>query len=306
MNQYLGMLGLLIVTIIWGGGFVASDIALESLAPSQILTARFLLASVLMFPLCVRHLKTAEKKEIRAGIFLGVFLFGAFALQTIGLQYTTPSKNAFLTATNVVFVPFIARVLYKKRVGVQGIIGAFMAIVGAGVLSLDRNFSMGLGDALTLLCAVCFALQIFFTGEYASRYRVTVLIFFQMATAFVLSAVYLFMTGGFAGVSVTSGGILSVVYLGAVSTTLTYLLQTVSQQYVDETRSAIILSMEAVFGSVFSVLILQEKIGAKMIVGCILILGAVLVSEIKIKGVLITRGSSGKMEYRKGVTENDQ
>ena len=276
------MLGLLIVTVIWGGGFVASDIALSSLSPAQILVTRFLLASVLMFPLCARHLKSIKKQEIRAGIILGVYLFAAFALQIVGLKYTTPSKNAFLTATNVVFVPFIARVLYRKHVSVQGVIGAFMAIAGAGVLSLDKNFAIGLGDGLPLLCAVCFALHIFFTGEYVEKYRVTVMIFFQMVTAFAFSMFYLLVTGGWGEFSMTREGILSVLYLGAVSTTLTYLIQTASQQYVDETRSAIILSMEAVFGTLFSVLLLHEKIDGKMVAGCILILGAVLVSEIKI------------------------
>ncbi len=282
MKKYLGMLGLLIVTVIWGGGFVASDIALSSLSPAQILVTRFLLASILMFPLCARHLKSIKKQEIGAGILLGVFLFAAFALQIVGLKYTTTSKNAFLTATNVVFVPFIAKVLYRKHVGVQGMLGAFMAIAGAGVLSLDKNFTMGLGDGLTLLCAVCFALHIFFTGEYVERYRVTVLTFFQMATAFAFSLFYLLITGGWGEFSMTREGILSVLYLGAVSTTITYLIQTASQQYVDETRSAIILSMEAVFGTLFSVLLLHEKIDGKMVAGCVLILGAVLVSEIKI------------------------
>lgn len=84
---------------------------------------------------------------------------------------------------------------------------------------------------------------------------------------------------GIQPVTVTTGGMLSLLYLGAVSTALTYLLQTISQRYVDETKSAIILSMEAVFGALFSVIILSEKISGKMIVGCVLILGAVLVSE---------------------------
>ena len=289
MKKYLGMLGLLLVTIIWGGGFVASDIALTTLTPSQILTARFLLATVLMFPLCAGSLKGITGAEIRAGVCMGGFLFGAFALQTIGLQYTTAAKNAFLTATNVVFVPFIALVLYKKKVSPQGAAGAFMAIVGAGVLSLNRDFSLGLGDGLTLLCAICFAFHIFFTGQHVGKYRATVLNFFQMATAAVLSMSYLVISKEVQPAAVTSSGILSIIYLGAVSTTLTYMLQTVSQKYVDETKSAIILSLEAVFASVFSVLILHEQFTAKMIAGCILILGAVLVSEIDLKGLCFGR-----------------
>lgn len=282
MKKYLGMLGLLLVTIIWGGGFVASDIALESLTPSQILTFRFFIAAVLMFPLCAKYLKTMTKEELRAGICLGIFLFGGFAFQIVGLKFTTPSKNAFLTAANVVIVPFIALALYKKKVNRQAFIGAAMAIFGAGVLSLERNLTIGLGDALTIICAVCFAFQIFFTGEYVSRYRAAILNFFQMVTAFVLSACYLLVTGEGASVSPGYSGVMSVLYLGVVSTTLTYMLQTISQKYVDETRSAIILSLEAVFGCIFSVILLKEQISGKMIAGSILILGAVLVSELRI------------------------
>lgn len=283
MKKYLGMLGLLVVTIIWGGGFAASDMALETLTPFQIMAIRFLIAAVIMTILGRKQIKTITKEEAKCGIYLGAALFGGFALQIIALQYTTASKNAFLTATNVVFVPFIALVIYRKKIAAQSLVGAFMAIVGAGVLSLQSDFSIGLGDALTLLCAVCFAFQIFLTGEYVGRIRATVLNFLQMATACVLSIVGLVFTGGFAFHASTKS-ILAVLYLGVVSTTITYLLQTVSQKYVDETRSAIILSMEAVFGTIFSVILLGEQITTRMIIGSALILAAVLVSEIRFPG----------------------
>ncbi len=73
-------------------------------------------------------------------------------------------------------------------------------------------------------------------------------------------------------------------HLGVVSTTMTYLLQTVSQKYVDETKSAIILSMEAVFGTFFSVLLLHENVTVRMLMGSVLIFAAVLVSEVRLKG----------------------
>lgn len=279
MKKYLGMIGLLTVTIIWGGGFVASEMALETLTPFQIMAVRFVIAAALMAGMGGKHLKSITREEARCGFFLGAALFGAFALQIIGLQYTTPSKNAFLTATNVVMVPFIALVIYRKKIEARSLVGAVMAIVGAGVLSLNQDFSLGLGDGLTLLCAVCFAMQIFLTGEYVGRIRPTVLNFLQMATAAVLSVAGLAITGGFS-FAASGKSILAVLYLGVVSTTITYLLQTVSQKYVDETKSAIILSMEAVFGTVFSVIILHEAITVRMILGSILILSAVLISEI--------------------------
>ena len=226
--------------------------------------------------------RTISREEVRCGFWLGAALFGGFALQIIALQYTTPSKNAFLTATNVVFVPFIALVIYRKKIEVRSLIGAGMALVGAGVLSLKNDFSIGLGDGLTLLCAVCFAFQIFLTGEYVGRIRPAVLNFLQMTTACVLSAAGLLLSGDFTFAPSTRS-LLAVLYLGVVSTTITYLLQTVSQKYVDETKSAIILSMEAVFGTFFSVLLLHENVTVRMLAGSALILAAVLVSEVSFK-----------------------
>ena len=278
MRKYLAILGLVAVTVIWGGGFVASDMALASLTPFQIMTIRFLLATLALGGISLPAMKGIKKEEIRAGIFMGCALFAGFALQIVGLQYTTPSKNAFLTATNVVIVPFIAFFICKKRIGINGLLGALMAVVGVGVLSLERDFSLGLGDGLTLIGAFGFAVQIFLTSEFAPKYRVVVLNSVQMATAFVLSLMFLVFRGEFQ-IQATSQGWLSVVYLGLVSTAVTYLLQTNCQRYVDETKAAIILSMESVFGTLFSVILLHESITFKMIAGCVLILAAVLLSN---------------------------
>lgn len=279
MKKYLAIAGLILVTIIWGGGFVASDMALESLLPFQIMAIRFFLATVLMGGITIKQLRGMKKEEIKAGILMGIALFAGFALQIIGLQYTTPSKNAFLTALNVVMVPFIAFVVCKKKIGAKGIVGAIMAIVGVGILSLEKNLTLGIGDGLTLLCAVGFAFQIFLTSEFVKKYRAVVLNFVQMCTAFVLSIISLFCFGQLK-FAVTTKGWLSVLYLGVVSTTICYLLQTASQRYVDETKAAIILSMESVFGTIFSILILGELITVRMVIGCVIILTAVIISNL--------------------------
>lgn len=279
MKKYLAITGLVTVTIIWGGGFVASDMALESLRPFQIMAIRFLMASVLMGAASIRELKGINFKELQAGILMGTALFVGFAFQIVGLQYTTPSKNAFLTALNVVLVPFISFILLRKKISRKSIAGAAMAIVGVGLLSLEKNMSLSMGDALTLVCAVGFAFQIFFTSEFVKKYRAVVLNFIQMLTAVLLSAACLFLFGE-TNFHVTPQGWLSVLYLGVVSTALCYLLQTASQKYVDETKSAIILSMESVFGTLFSILILHEQVTLRMVCGCIIILAAVIVSNL--------------------------
>ena len=241
MKKWLAIGGLILVTVIWGGGFVASDMALGSMKPFHIMMVRFLLASVLMGMISMGQHKKEGKLEnragaIKAGILMGIALFAGFALQIIGLQYTTPSKNAFLTALNVVIVPFIAFIILKKKVGMKGIIGAIMSVIGVALLSLN-------GNGLTLLCAVGFAFQIFFTGEFVKKYPASVLNMVQMITAFVLSAVSLVIFGE-NDFQVTTQGWLSVLYLGVISTTVCYLLQTACQKYVDETKAAIVLSME--------------------------------------------------------------
>lgn len=283
MKKWLAIGALILVTVIWGGGFVASDIALESMKPFQIMMVRFLLASVLMGVISRGQRKSEEKLKdrtgaIKAGVLMGVTLFMGFAFQIIGLQYTTPSKNAFLTALNVVIVPFIAFVILKKKIGAKGIIGAVMSVLGVALLSLNGNFTVSLGDGLTLLCAVGFAFQIFFTSEFVKKYPASVLNTVQMFTAFVLSAISLVIFGE-NDFQVTTQGWLSVLYLGVVSTTICYLLQTACQKYIDETKAAIILSMESVFGTIFSILILHEVVTVRMVIGCAVILAAVIISN---------------------------
>ena len=283
MKKWLAIGALILVTVIWGGGFVASDMALESMKPFQIMMVRFLLASVLMGVISRAQRKGEEKLKdrsgaIKAGVLMGVTLFMGFAFQIIGLQYTTPSKNAFLTALNVVIVPFIAFVILKKKIGAKGIIGAVMSVLGVGLLSLNGNFTVSLGDGLTLLCAVGFAFQIFFTSEFVKKYPASVLNMVQMFTAFVLSAISLVIFGE-NDFQVTTQGWLSVLYLGVVSTTICYLLQTACQKYIDETKAAIILSMESVFGTIFSIMILHEVVTVRMVIGCAVILAAVIISN---------------------------
>ncbi|SHO51174.1 DMT family transporter [Anaerocolumna xylanovorans] len=282
MKKHLGSLGLLLTAIIWGSGFVANNIALETMTPLQVLCIRFFIGAVLMGAIAFKRFKGIRKQEIIAGTILGIILFTAFVAQTFGLKYTTPSKNAFLTATNVVIVPFIAFLLNKKKVDRYSSAGAVMAITGIGILSLRGNLSLSFGDALTLLCALCFAFHIFYTGEFAQKYDVLVLTAIQMLVAFLLSFIVILPVEGI-NFSVSGNGLISVIYLGVFSTTIAFFLQTVAQKYTTETKAAVILSMESVFGTLFSILIVHERITLKMVAGCLLILAAVIIAETKPK-----------------------
>ncbi|MFC5590766.1 DMT family transporter [Sporosarcina soli] len=280
MKKYMGEIGLMITAIIWGSGFVASAVSLEHYTPYQILAGRFLIGTLILCLVFYKKLRYIKKSTLFKGTVLGLFLYIAFALQTVGLQYTTPSKNAFLTAVNVVIVPFIGFLLYKRKIDLFELGGAILALVGIAVLSLKLSTGINIGDLLTLCCAVGFAFHIFYTAKFVKDEDAVLLTIIQM----VIAAVIGWIVVGFKGetsFSLESEGLLPLLYLGIFSTTIAYLLQTVAQKFITETKAAIILSTESFWGTAFSVVILSEVLTTKMIIGAILILGAILLSETK-------------------------
>lgn len=281
-QKNIGRIGLFIVAIIWGSSFVFSAISLDYFTPYQVLALRFLLAFILMVVFFFKQFKEVRKSTVKKGMILGIFLYLAFMFQTIGLVYTTPSKNAFITAFNVVLVPFITATLMKRRPRMNTILGAVLSIVGIAVMSLEGVTQFNLGDFLTLVCAVFFALQIVYTNEYVDNENIFVLNTIQVGTAAILAIVVsLIKNDLFVIEKITGLGLVSVLYLGAISTMLAFLLQTASQQFTTGPETAIILSTEAVFGMLFSAIILHEHITIRMLLGSILILSGVLLVELK-------------------------
>ncbi|MFB3161015.1 DMT family transporter [Neobacillus sp. 179-J 1A1 HS] len=281
MQKYFGEIALTITAIIWGSGFVASAIALDHFTPYQILAGRFIIGALILGVIFHKKLKNIGKSTMIKGAVLGIFLYLAFALQTVGLQYTTPSKNAFLTAVNVVIVPFIAFVMYKRKIDMYELVGAILAMIGVGVLSLKLSADINIGDLLTLGCAFGFAFHIFYTAKYVKDSDPILLTLIQMITAAIIGSIVVVLKGE-TTVVMEKEGLFSLLYLGVFSTTIAYLLQTVAQKMITETKAAIILSTESFWGMVFSVAILDEVMTIKMVLGAILILGAIIISETKL------------------------
>ncbi|GAA0715009.1 DMT family transporter [Paraclostridium ghonii] len=291
IKKYSGEIGLLLVSLIWGSGFVATQMGLENgLTPFQLMTGRFFIGSLLLSVIFFKKLKNINKKDIISGMLLGMFLFIAFSFQTFGLKYTTPAKSAFLTAANVVIVPFVGCILYKKKVDKIGIISSLITLVGIGIISLESDFSISFGDILTLVCAVGFAMHIFLTSEFTKKHDPVVLTCIQMITAFMLSLVLQVFVGE-ANTTISSSTVGSVLFLGVFNTTLCFLGQTVCQTKVDGTKTAILLSTEAIFGMIFSIIIAKEIITFKMITGSLFIFMAIICAETKLSFLLKTEDS---------------
>lgn len=282
MRRYVGEMGLILTAIIWGSGFAGSAMALMYYTPYQILAGRFLIGALLLSALFYKRLRRMKKQTIIKGLILGTILYIAFVLQTVGLQYTTASKNAFLTAVNVVIVPFIGLLIYKRKIDLFELTGAVLSIIGIALLSLQFNGELNIGDLLTLLCAVAFAFHIFYTARFVREEDPIALTLMQMITA---ACIGFFVTGvkGEMHFVMQPEALMPLIYLGIFSTTLAYVLQTAAQKYVTETKAAIILSTEALWGTFFSVLILSEVLTWKMTVGAFIIFCAIIIAETKLK-----------------------
>lgn len=297
MKKYLGEIGLIFVAIIWGGGFVGTQLAIDGgLKPFQILTLRFLLASTILGIIFYKVIReNIDKESLKSGTFLGSILFIAFATQTIGLQFTTPSKNAFITAANVVIVPFIGFILYRRKLDKIGLISSVITLVGIAILSLEEGLTLNIGDMLTLLSAVAFAFHIFFTSELAPKHNAIVLTTTQFAVAFILSLLFQIVSGQ-GQMNANKLGYAGVLYLALFSTILGFVTQTICQKIVDSTKTAIILSTEAVFGTILSIIFIGEELTLKLIIGSILIFGSIIASETKLSFIFKNNKDSDCLE----------
>lgn len=273
---------IVLATLIWGSSFVIVKDTTDAVSPAWILVVRFGLATLI---LALVYLKKRElyfrKDYIALGALFGFLLFMGYYLQTIGITDTTPGKNAFLTGTYCVMVPFFAWGISKRRPHAFNIVAAFMCVIGIGLVSLGSGFSMSFGDLLTLCCAVFYGLHICFVSKFSQDRDIYVLTMWQ----------FFFVTI----FSLCSGGIFerpphwetlswdtwaSLLYLGIACTALALLFQNIGQQKLSPSTASLLLSLESPFGVAFSVAFGAEVLTGRMVCGFVLIFAAILVSEL--------------------------
>lgn len=287
------MAGFLLITMIWGGSFVIMKNSVDRIPPSYLLALRFSLGAVVMAAAFPKSLKNLNRHSLRAGIIMGIFLDLSYLFQTYGIKYTTASKNAFITALYVVLVPFFNWGITRKRPGANNIAAAGIAVAGLALLTLHGESGINLGDVLTLLCGICFAIHMIFTDRFTERYDPILLATVQVAVVGILNwllAPVLDGIGSFGIGTLTDRSIvLGLLYLAVFCTMFGFLIQTVGQKILSANTSAILLSLEAVFGTIFSVIFLGDQLTGKMLLGCVLMFGAVLLSELHFSGNRVTR-----------------
>ena len=294
-------LSLLITGLIWGTGFAASQFAIDAgLSTSLILLLRFTIAAGVLGIILFPRLAHTGIREWKRGILAGTLMFAAFYSQTVGLRFTTPSNNAFITAANVVMVPFITWFLLKKAPPLRSFILSITTLGGVALLSYGPGAPgrFAVGDAYTLLCAFLFAGHIAYLDRASKSVNPGVLTFIQMLTASLLSLIF-FGIGDRFRIHPPSlaAGLPAVLYLGLFSTLLCFFIQTRAQRRTTSTKAAIFLSTEALFGALFSVMLGLEPFSWSMPLGGGIILLSITAAELL---TLRTLGRTPKAAPPKG------
>lgn len=267
---------LLIITAVWGATFVTVKDALDASDTFTFLALRFAAGAVTAGVLAAR----APWREVLApGAKLGVFLFGGYALQTLGLEYTSPSRSAFVTGLTVLFVPFVSWSFTRARPPTRAFVAPVIALGGLWVMTqISLGRAPPVGDLLTLGCAVLYAFHISLTTRLGAGLPAVALTAVQLAVVSALSAACLpFVETKFAPTPSYWGAVL---FTGVVASAVAISVQVWAQKALSATRAAVIYSLEPVFALVWAAASGAGWPAMHELVGGAVILLAVLVSEL--------------------------
>lgn len=275
---------LLLTAMIWGFGFIVVKNSLDYLSTLYLLSFRFSIGFLGMALVSIKFFKKINKKYLLQGMLLGGCMFLAFWFQIEAVSYTTVGKNAFLTAAYVVFVPLLSWLLYRKKVTAQVILATILCFTGIGLLSLDSTLSINLGDILTLICAIFYALHIVFSSKFFDQGSSPVLLnVLQLGFAALYAWFFALLTQPFPTAGINRDTVIGILYLGICCTMLAFLFQALGQKHTSPTVASIILCTESVFGVIFSVIFLHEQMSIKMVIGCTIIFIALILTQVEIK-----------------------
>ncbi|MEA4891636.1 MAG: DMT family transporter [Peptococcaceae bacterium] len=274
----IARLALLAATLIWGSSFVIMKNTVATIPAHYLLAIRFTAACLLLSLLFYKQLTQINKSYLKEAGLMGLCLFLAYSFQTTGLTGTTPGKNAFLTAVYCVIVPFLYWLADKKRPTLGNLLAAFLCLGGIGLVSLTEALTIGQGDSRTLIGGLFFAAHLVCVTIFSREKNPMLITILQFAYCALFSwLTALFTEGPLPQVgSQELGGL---VYLSVCCTAVALFLQNFGQKYVPPAQAALILSLEAVFGVIFSVLIYHETVSLRMFFGFLLIFGSILLSE---------------------------
>lgn len=298
MNRFKAAVLLLTTTFFWGVTFTVVKQAIESVDVFVFLAQRFIMAFVLILPICMLKGRRLDSRTIRQGCLMGIFLFGAYAFQTVALLYTTASNTGFLTGLNVVIVPLLSSIMLGQRVPAVIKIAVSLSLAGLFLLCGNGSLDFNAGDMLAAICAICVSLHLIYTGEFARTSDYYWLTAIQLGVVALSSTIFAVARGK--QVFIWYPHLLWPLLICAViATVFAFLVQTSMQRFISHSNTALIFCTEPVFAAAYAWFAIDERMGLYGLAGALLILGGMLVS------IIPERSETGEKvamleEYRAG------
>lgn len=286
IKRYSANLILIGVTVLWGSGFIATKMAIDFNVSSGLINIiRGLLFAVLTFSFFSKRIIKINKSGFKKGLIAGGLNSIAFLCQTVAMHYTTPSNAAFFTISNVLMVPFIVWSLYKKKPSIRTFISVFICLIGMAIITgfFGANITFNIGDVFAIFGALMFAFSITYIANDAREIDYPIIAFMLGITQAIGGLIYFLVIDGTA-VAVNVMWLKAIpvlLYLGLFPSFISQTLQVVAQQNTKATIAALIMTLEAVFGSIFSILFGYDKLTWSLGIGGLLIMISLGVSEIQ-------------------------
>lgn len=272
---------ILLVAMIWGYSFTTMKGLVTEMPVFYLLAVRNAIATAGMLAwVRGRFLREMDRGTVALGVALGVTGYGAYAPQTIGLSLTTPGKNAFLTGCYCVMVPFFSWAFGRGKPGVRHVVAAVTCVCGIGLVAVDGGLPLNLGDALSLLCGVSYAIQFVILDKWGRGKDALVATTWQFLVMALLSAgTSGIVDAGYAPPALTAGDVATLLFLGLVCSCLCFGLLNRAMTIVDPAEGSILSALEAPFGVLSSVLVFHERVTVRLLAGFALIFVAIVTSE---------------------------
>lgn len=275
---------LLLTAIIWGFTFVVQRASMVHVGPYLFNALRFMLGSLSLIPVWIffknrmtRFRHTPLRSTFICGIFAGLSIFAGASFQQVGLLTTTAGKSGFITGLYVIIVPVIG-IFLGSYPGLQTWIGAVFSAIGLYFLCMTETLTISLGDTLTLLCAVCFAIHVILISAFSQKNDPILLSMIQFAICSILSFIVAAFTEPIIIAGILQAG-LAICFCGCFSVGVGYTLQVIGQLNANSTHAAIILCLEGVFAAMSGWLFLDEQMTSRSILGAALMFSGMIISH---------------------------
>ena len=287
---YMGLL--LSVTFFWGVTFPVVKVALEYIGPGPFLALRFLAATIMLAFFVRRGKGFLAPSNIKHGMVAGFLLFIGYYFQTVGLEYTSAAASGIITGAYVVILPLMSYLYLKTKVSRVDLFASIIAFGGLILMSLGSVSNLGteLGDLLTFICAVGYAVQIAYVSKHSRNINSSTFTFYQIAAVTIFSTISIPFTPGGLG-TINLYVVFAIIFTAIFGSVFGYYVSTVALIYVEPTAAGIIFVAEPIFAAIAAVILAHEHLGIYVILGgAVMIMAMFLTSLDKyLKG---RRGSS--------------